>query len=307
MALQQVQQVGSTLRLGAALCFVWAGAVCTVALADPARSPEADDAFRRGVDLAKEGKTCEAASAFAQSHRLHPARDTLNGLALAEEECGKVASAYRHFATLLEEAAAAGDDRRERLARKALDRLAPQISRLVVTAPDGADVEIDGEPLLTLGKELVLDPGRYVIRAAAGARSTEKVVQLEPGGATRAALTFSEDDTSTFDVGVLEAAGIALAGVGVIGLVSGGVLYASAGSTFDEVAAECVDLQCPATVGERIETGEREEVAGQVLIGLGVTLVLAGAGLLTWRIIEQGNTSVAFRLTPTSVLVGGQF
>lgn len=312
MAQDQDQQVGSALRRALQVIFftVLLLASVTETRADERRPANAQAAFDRAVDLAKDGKTCEAAAAFEESYALYEARDTLNGLALAEEECGKHVDAYNHFATLEEQAATAGDDRRATLASRALERLAPKVGLLSVRAPKGVVLTIDGAAH-EAKRPIAVAPGSHRVTITRGDRTADETVDVAIGTTKEVTLSLPaehEPSESSFALGPLGVVGIAVAAVGVLGVISGSVLYASAGSQFDDVASRCPNNVCPSDAQQDIDAGRQEEVAGQVLLGIGITALLAGAGLVTWSLLSAEEGAVArVEIGPTGVALSGRF
>ncbi len=138
---------------------------CAAALstAAPSRAlaqarPEAEQLFRDGKRLMKEGKFADACSAFEASEKAEPNLSTLMSLADCHEKAQQYASAWARF--LAAESRARGDAQKhalERTARKRAAVLEARLSYLTVSVPDESRVP----GLVVMRDGLELDPGQW--------------------------------------------------------------------------------------------------------------------------------------------------
>lgn len=120
--------------------------------------PEAEQLFRDGKRLMKEGKFAEACGAFEASEKAEPNLATLMSLADCHEKAQQYASAWARF--LAAESRARGDAQKsslERTARKRAAVLEARLSYLTVSVPDESRVP----GLVVMRDGLELDPGQW--------------------------------------------------------------------------------------------------------------------------------------------------
>lgn len=104
--------------------------------------PEAEQLFRDGKQLMKEGKTLEACQAFEASERAEPNLATLLSLADCHEKAHQYASAWARF--LAAESRARGDAKKGALmntARQRAQSLEARLSYLTINVPDESRVD----------------------------------------------------------------------------------------------------------------------------------------------------------------------
>src|SRR5258706_10238410 len=134
-----------------------------------AGSAAADALFRDGVALAQKGELEKAIDKFKASYDLEPAPGTLQGLALAEEKLGRVASAWAHYRELLDRATLLKDKKRIKLAKERIVAVEGRLAKLTLTHsgsnPPGAELRLDGTPLPegALGTSFPIDPGSHIV------------------------------------------------------------------------------------------------------------------------------------------------
>jgi hypothetical protein len=160
------------------------GLVVLIALAMASLSPRparaqvdkaaAEELFREGRRLAKEGKFAEACTKFEGSQALDPATGTLLNLADCYEKIGRSASAWAAFKEVAELSRVEGNAKRADLASERARALEPRLSRLTINVPaasrvPGLVVLRDGRPLpeAVYGLSMPLDPGKHELAATA--------------------------------------------------------------------------------------------------------------------------------------------
>jgi hypothetical protein len=148
------------------------------ARADDDHVKHADQLFRDGQRLLKQGKLAEACAAFTESQKLDPAVGTLLNLADCHAQERRFATARAEFEEAARQAAQAGQKDRESFAKEQWKQLEPLLSFVAIKFegnPDG--VFIDGKQV-NASSPVPLDPGVHEFRFARPGYLT-KTIQLE--------------------------------------------------------------------------------------------------------------------------------
>ncbi|GMV14070.1 MAG: hypothetical protein AMXMBFR56_22940 [Polyangiaceae bacterium] len=149
---------GMSLRaLGARAAVVLALLASSAAASEPT---EAAAAFDEGMGHYRRKAYTEAAQAFFRAYRLEPSADAAYNAGLAWELSGKTALAATAYLVALArelEPGAAAD------ARARVERLAPELGRIEVSAPEGARVGVPPFELEANHAVFYLEPGRHEI------------------------------------------------------------------------------------------------------------------------------------------------
>lgn len=312
--------------------------VVALASTAQAQSAAADALFQEAVQLAKDGDFAAAADKFKASYALEPARGALQGLAMAEEKLGRVASAYARYRELVEVSARAGDDARVKVARARLDALEPRLPKLIIEvtgqAPPGAELRLNGAPLAVaaLGTPLPLDPGEQRLEGTAPNGATARATAtLVEGQVARVSVSWSAPAADPASAGAasppaavaegpggrpseqragsLATVGWITAGAGVLIGAAGAYFYVKSGSTFDDVKAECDGNRCPESARSLADEGKRDERIGQLGIILGSVALATGVSLVLLGPRDRARRSGRVTLTvdPHRVSLGGSF
>lgn len=192
-------------RLAGALVVACLAAAPATTLAQDGNAPAAEELFKAGKTLLKEGRVDEACAKFAASNKLDPGMGILLYLGDCYEQAGRVASAWAAFEDAVARARSRGDTEREKIATDRSAKLAkrlPKVTVNVVAANRGPGfvVEKDGTPLddATWGVPLPLDPGEHVFEARRpGKRTWRTEVKIEEGKAAEVNVPELADDTTT--------------------------------------------------------------------------------------------------------------
>lgn len=154
------------------------------------RAATAEDLFRQGLRLTKQGRFAEACPKFAESSRLDPAFGALMNLAACYEKTGRTASAWQAYVDAADLARDKSQRARADSARKKANQLEPHLVRLEVrlgtgVEPRGLEITRNGKPfdLALLGNAVPVDPGKQVVVASRpGVEPWEtSVTATEPG------------------------------------------------------------------------------------------------------------------------------
>ncbi len=139
--------------------------------------------------LMAEKKYAEACPKFEESQRIDPGLGTLLNLAECQAQTGKTASAWANFLEAAFQAKAAGQSKRENIARARAAALEPKLSRMTILAvvPPGAKVEIkrDGAVVSSslVGTAVPIDPGEHTVTATGpGKAPWETKIRVNPDG-----------------------------------------------------------------------------------------------------------------------------
>ena len=160
---------------------VAAGLLSRPSMADDHPSSAAEW-VRLGVQEYKRSDYESARVAFAHAYDVEPAASTLISLALAELQCGHAVEAVRHMRAYVRNPGA-DPVKVEMVRTKWLPRAEEQTSRLVVEAPAGAEVLVDGqsEGTAPLADPVDLSVGEHEVVARLGSWSRSMHVTTTVG------------------------------------------------------------------------------------------------------------------------------
>jgi hypothetical protein len=157
-----------------------------VARADSAAA-QADQLFKKGKRLLAQKKYPDACASFEASDRLDPGIGAKLNVARCYQEWGKLATAWRWYVDAETMATNARDARAKKI-HELIEALEPNVPRLTVKAPRGADLAgvllaLDGATLepSALGVEQRVDPGPHEVATTAGGVRHVQVVPVERG------------------------------------------------------------------------------------------------------------------------------
>jgi len=288
----------------------------------------ADVLFQQGKKLMQEGKAAEACPRFAESLRLDTGIGTMLWLADCYERSGKTASAWAQFQEAAETAATAKDPR-EKVARQRVGQLEPKLIRLQIEVASsnevrGLEVKRDGtllgKPLW--GTAVPVDPGGHAVSASApGFKTWEGSVDASGDGQTLSVQVprlvedapvhkdsdplpmKNPEETKSATGGSQRVIGLAVAGVGVVGVGIGAVFGLNAKSKLDEsyVDAHCQPNSHCDKVGYEARTASKDAAAfstvaflvGAAALGTGAVLYLTAPKSPAKGAVVQG-----LRVTP---------
>jgi len=211
----------------------WASALVLIALAPSARAsgPRATavELFEHGRTLAAQGRCAEAVPFFLDTLKIEPSVGALLNLGDCREKLGDAADAYRRFRDAAALAERQNDDRGA-LARARASALEARLPRIVVVAPPGARVTIDGED----ATRATVAEGEHVVRAVAPTKRPWETTVRASGTATTTVVVPSLADAPkpparrARDGRAQQTLGIVAALAGGAGLATSGVLGAVA-------------------------------------------------------------------------------
>jgi hypothetical protein len=278
-------------------------AVIVAAAAGEARAqqnPQAEQLFRNGVELAKQGKYAEACAKFEASQGLESNSSTLLNLASCREKNGQLATAWALFLRAASEARKNGDQSLVKIAIDFSNKLEPRLPFLTISVPDtsrvdGLTISLDGRVLAPaeLNQGVPLDPGAHEVEGRAPgheAWSTEitlveaerrsvevprfkQITELAPpvdGARQRGPAAGPADEPRGMPT--LRKAAIGAGAVGVVGLAAMTVFGLQARSVWNDAQDR----------GDDQLRRDAEDKAGLATIGGVVGIAGVAAGVTLW-------------------------
>lgn len=311
-------------------------AIVLVLVSTPAFADKADDLFKQGKKLMAEKKYAEACPKFEDSFKQDAGLGTELNIGRCYEEWGKLGKAYRAYTDALKRAEDAKDPRAPKI-KDLVAKLEPQVPRLVIHIPDGADtaglqVAIDGVPVDDITAPQLLDPGPKQVEYALGSGTRKKkLVPLERNGTSEITLELPKGKGETKHEPVVttrappppieeapnvghgqRVAGVAIAGVGVVAVGISTYLALSARSKYnDALHSHCMDMTNACDMQGLTDTHDARSSANTATIIGGVGLAAVAAGIVIYVIAPKAAAANehALYVAPTAngLAFGGQF
>lgn len=316
-------------------------AICMVAFAQPAladKKSEADALFKKAKKLHGDKRYADACPMFEKSDALDPGIGAKLNVAKCYEDWGMLARAHRWY-TDAEAMAKATDDKRAEKIAELVAAIDPDVPRLTLKLPDGADeaqagVKLDGKPA-QVGKEQRVDPGPHEITWLADGKPKSKTIPMERGGERELMLDIrvTGDGSSGGGgggetPGVVDSpeppgrtrrlVGISVGAVGVVGVGLATYLTLSARSTYkDAIDTHCMgskDMCSDEGLSITSDARSRANIATVVTL---LSLAAVGGGIALYLTAPKGaakesNTSALY-VAPVvngdtgGLVVGGSF
>jgi hypothetical protein len=311
--------------------------------ADPnqATSPEQAEAlrlFEEGKKLYEAGDYASACKKFEESVQKKASIGNRFQLANCWERVGRTASAHALFLEVAEATRSLGQADREKVARERAAALEPQLSRVhvEVQAPEGFEIEIDGKKVesASLQHAIPLDPGTHTLRASAPNRPEFTTsIEVKAGAGiivvsvpmlaepaivpvVAASPPPAEPSEDKPPPSTRRAVGIALLGVGSMGVLAGvGLAILSANNQSDADKACGDDAQCSPSELELKQTLEddAEGARNLAIVGIGTGVAAAGAAIFllvtdaSARAQRSKDSKPHFSVRPAIGVVRGGF
>jgi tetratricopeptide (TPR) repeat protein len=182
--------------IGAGRCRAGAAAlvIALAAGASPAAADKADSLFAKGKAQLAKKQYAEACPTFEKVDELDPGIGAKLNVAKCYQEWGKLVRAHKWYVAAEKKATESRDKRAPKI-RALIKEIEPDIPRLTIRVPEGADlaaaaIEIDGEPLTAsaLDGEARVEPGPHVITYRVDGKEQSKTIAIERGGAREVTL-----------------------------------------------------------------------------------------------------------------------
>lgn len=312
-------------------------AIALLLLSTPAFADKADDLFKQGKKLMAEKKYAEACPKFEDSFKIDAGLGTELNIGRCYEEWGKLGKAYHAYTDALKRAEDAKDPRAAKI-KDLVAKLEPQVPRIVIHVPDGADtaglqVAIDGVPVDDISAPQLVDPGPKQIEYALGSGARKKkLVPVERNGTSEVTLELPRgkseakheplvtkkepppppiDEPSNLGHGQ-RVAGVAIAGIGVVAVGVSTYLALSARSKYnDALHTHCMDMTNACDIQGLTDTHDARSSANTATIIGGVGLAAVAAGIVIYMIAPKAaaTNEHALYVAPSAngLAFGGQF
>lgn len=301
---------------------------------------EAQRLFDEAMYLMQNGQYQTACARFEASQRLAPAIGNQFNLAECYEKTGRIASAWTNFTDVADAAQKRGEARREQIARKRAEDVAPRLSYVTteVTSPSaGMRLQLDISDLAqdAWGKPIPVDVGTHVIRASAPGRlawsKTVEVVgegvtigvevpalvvvpRVGPAGrlgngSTVAPRVEPTSQPAAWPYSSQRVWALVSAGVGVVGLGVGAAMVVAAENKQTRAVDYCKGSDCWDTRGsEALHDAKRLGDWANLPFGIGLAGLGLGAALWFTATTSSGETSkTSVSVSPNGVLLRGRF
>ena len=322
--------------LVATLASLWALPATAQETADGARL------YNEGWRLYQDKQYAEACPLLERSLAAAPNIRTRGALALCYEAAGRVASAYKAWKAVADQAKEAGAVEHSRLKRavQKIDQLSPRVTRVVfqlVDGPANVQVSLDGQPLGAgdLGVAVPVDSGQHTLDAKAPERvdwhstfelgkpdegktrslpigplapiqRVEKIEKVDlPPGRTSAEVPKAPVEPP-HRTPTLKYVGLATAGAGVVSIAVGTIFALSAKSKWNDAKAMGCDGSgvCKTHAGvDLVNDASSKATIGTIGFTAGIALVAGGAAM--WFLAPSGEQAKPGVTPAVSVGPGG--
>jgi hypothetical protein len=268
------------------------------------QNPQAEQLFRSGRELVKQGKYAEGCEKLEASQRIEASINTLLNLGSCREKNGQVATAWAIFLRAAADARKSGDQQLAAIANDFVAKLEPRLPYVTVSVPDtsrveGLELKLDGRTLdsAEYNQGVPVDPGSHeVVGRAPGHEpwtTTVTVVAAErksvevPRFKTLRASTTQESmpenpnqQKQTLPEGesgmpAMRKVAIGAVAVGAVGLVGMTVFGLQASSDWN-TAQDSNDDQLRKDAESKASLATISGIVGGVGIAAGVTLWIVG-------------------------------
>ncbi|MBI3199889.1 MAG: hypothetical protein HYZ29_00015 [Myxococcales bacterium] len=323
------------IRLRSTLALVALSLVTSAASAQ-GDAAAAEQLYKEGKALVKKGDYAAACPKLEASYRLDKGLGTLVNLADCHERIGKLASAWAEWNEAHDLAKRDKDDVRAKFAAERRDKIEPKLPKLQINVKNPVDslAVYRGDSKIeaaTYGSALAVDPGEVVVSVRRG----DQVLKSETV-TTKASQTASvELDLAALDAefpppkvapppattaptpapapppprppppsGSQKTIGFVVGGVGVVALITAGVLEGMALSKKSKADEpdQCVNGYCSPNGFQTVEDAKDLATIGQ-WVGIGGVLLTAVGATLVFTAPSSAETRQATR--PVRVRAGG--
>jgi hypothetical protein len=282
-----------------------------------APAPAGASALADGRRLMAAGNYGDACPKLAQSESEAPLPVTALTVGICWEKAGKLASAWTAYKAAVDVANSAHQKKSAVAAQHAVARIEPKLSRLTIKLPagrpSGIEVHRDGDVVSDsdIGAAIPLDGGGHDVEVSAPGKKPWKkhveladsgqslavdVPELESDAPARVASTEETPATPEAPKGspgqAQRIAGIAVGGVGVLGVALGVVAGIEAKSTYDDALSKCGGHpSCPPGspgLAERDTAGTWATVSDVAFIAGGAAIV---GGVVLYFTAPRGSAT----------------
>ncbi len=264
---------------------------------------QADQHFRRAVELMKADNCTEAVPEFLTSHKLDPSAATLVNLATCHARLGRSATAWKTYQQAAELAATEKNEPLRERALQAMSIIGPTLTKLQIISNSSArlSIRVNGEELEAYnGLPIPLDPGESVVEAAAPGREPwRKSVNADDLGATIVIevpdlrpipppappplpprpLEHAHEHAVERPLDLRLPAAV-LTGAGAASVLVGAIFGISAKNNYDDSSSYCRANRCTQPGIDLRDRASDKAVVSTATVGLG--LVAVATGVVLW-------------------------
>jgi hypothetical protein len=168
--------------------------------AGQAAKDEAQDRYKRGIELYEEENFTAALTEFKRAYELIPAYQVLYNVARTCYQLRDYVCSLRTFERYIADGGAAIDAKRKDEVEREMVSIRRRVATVTLRATPGATISVDGVAIgdAPLPAALQVNEGRRLVRATmAGHDSVEKVLDYVGGTTTALDLTFSASSVAT--------------------------------------------------------------------------------------------------------------
>jgi tetratricopeptide (TPR) repeat protein len=288
--------------------------------ADPteAELAAARNLFEEALALEDRGKWAEALERVKKVAAVKTTAAVHFHLALCNEKLGHLVTAFNEFRRAEAVAATEGSPDAKRIeanSQKHAAELKARIPTLILKLPEGvqgAEAKIDGaviDPAL-YGAQIPLDPGTHAIEVHADDRmpftGDVDLAEGEAGHVVVVRMAPRPEDRTVAPTTTTSSPWpwIAL-GVGATSLAGAGVMYGLRASAISDLDAACAPSrsQCPDDKSDLHQRGKTYNLAGNVLLGVGIAAV--GTSIALFVLAPSTPSSTTGSVSAEVIVSGG--
>ncbi len=326
----------NTFLFGAALSLALGPSAHAADSPDPKVREETVRLMRQGKDDFAAGRFESARALYERACRLMRTPKCVRSLATSELRAGRPLDAYHHFQELFAnpETNSALDAQALEDARRFMKEADAHLAHIVIRAPAGASLTLDGQPVAgsASGDPIDVVPGTHVVEAHLGDRVARTEVSASAGTVSMADVHVDPAPVATAPP-VLEPSpapmpaspeidhvqspptrwwttrrwiGVAVTGAGVLSFVASGAFAADASSAQDQAASLRAGQATCSTSCSALENAysrqDSDATLSRVFLGGGIAGVAVGAALILW---PDARTPAQAQFVPAVTPHGG--
>lgn len=256
--------------------------------------------FQEGLDLQAKSDWAGAIAKFQAAGAIKMTPHMRFNIGYCEAHLGKLASAAESYRKAQADAEKANVTEVVESAKNELAAIEPRVPHLVVKAPAGMTVQIDGTPAGEARVDKALDPGPHTVEVFHNGQShLKRTVQLAEGKreeidvpppAAPQPSASAAPTTQPSSKGLSQkTVGFIVAGAGLASLTTSVVFWVLRGNTIDDLDKQCSDKRCPPSAQSTIDKGKLFTGVSEATFVLG----LAGLGVGGYLIFKPEPKSNA--------------
>jgi hypothetical protein len=299
------------------------GLLAYLAFASTAQAEDADAAFKRGQDLAAQGKAGEAEAAFEIAWAERKAWDIAGNLGLVEAAQGKWTEAAQHLKFALDNVGGLAKPEHRAGLQSKFEEASSKVGELKITAPPGSTIKLANEEIgkTPLALAVYVNPGEVKVTASLPDHTDDMVTAtVGPGQSRDVPLNpvpiEGKGPVSPGGEPLPMWPGFVIGGVGVAAAVAGGVLLGVGHSKLGDADTLGAEIQTTGGNCLEIRPGPCQELQSTLddassMNTAGVVMTVAGGALIVggvlYLVIPDRSTDTALIPILTDTQVGLSF